>query len=326
MRAGPNGETEERRERITSHTSARFPNPNFFVSEACYRYIEAWISWDALPVQNPDVQHTPSLDMAGELYEIVNSRTKQRDRLTGVLPYISYNGLERSCDQYQDRFPASSNAYKWIGCGIDDGLQGSSLIPHLMEDFSCWMFMRPDSWPTPPPDNALDLPSFTPLASDAPVSPQNNALTRIPKELLDMIAGRLTFRAYFALSATCKPFRRRMCDPNVLDHVAREMLLHGPLQWILPVSAVKGSAQAARAAAEMWIGFARSGSGSASQSSAAAPFYDGDFPAFAFVDACFRSDSMRNRRRIYGQVKQFEALWREFRVKGWAVDRFHRSS
>jgi len=138
-----------------------------------------------------------------------------------------------------------------------------------------------------------------------------------------MIAGRLTFRAYFALSATCKSFRRRMCDVDVLDHVAREMLLHGPLQWILPVSAVQGEVQAARAAAEMWIDFARSGPGSASRLSASATFYAGDFPAFAFVGACFRSDSMRNRRRIYGQVKQFEALWREFRTKGWEVDRFH---
>ncbi|KAH7910964.1 hypothetical protein BJ138DRAFT_1179890 [Hygrophoropsis aurantiaca] len=51
-------------------------------------------------------------------------------------------------------------------------------------------------------------------------------------------------------------------------------------------------------------------------------FQSPDFPAFAFVHACYAWNPMRNRERIWGQAKQFEALWKDFRLKGWEVNRF----
>jgi hypothetical protein len=52
---------------------------------------------------------------------------------------------------------------------------------------------------------------------------------------------------------------------------------------------------------------------------------DPQFPALAFVRACMTSDSMRNRKRLWGMVKQFEQLWKVYRSHGLTVDRFFPS-
>jgi hypothetical protein len=36
-------------------------NPNFFVNEGCYRYLQAWLNWDELPPQS----------IASKFYKIV---------------------------------------------------------------------------------------------------------------------------------------------------------------------------------------------------------------------------------------------------------------
>lgn len=50
-----------------------------------------------------------------------------------------------------------------------------------------------------------------------------------------------------------------------------------------------------------------------------------DFPLFAFIRACWESDSMMNRKRLWGMVKQFDGLWRDYRWRGWEVKRFFPS-
>lgn len=58
-----------------SQCSARAgQNPNFFVLEVCYRYLEEW----AMRVIGPRPDHLPELSFAGEFYEIVNSQTEMR--------------------------------------------------------------------------------------------------------------------------------------------------------------------------------------------------------------------------------------------------------
>lgn len=49
------------------------------------------------------------------------------------------------------------------------------------------------------------------------------------------------------------------------------------------------------------------------------------FPHLRFVRACWDSDSMMNRKRLWGMVKQFDGLWKEYRTNGWDVDRFFPS-
>ena len=42
-----------------------------------------------------------------------------------------------------------------------------------------------------------------------------------------------------------------------------------------------------------------------------------DFPRLAFVRACWKSDSMMNRKRLWGQVRRFGVLWKDYRMNGW---------
>lgn len=49
-----------------------------------------------------------------------------------------------------------------------------------------------------------------------------------------------------------------------------------------------------------------------SSSEAHTLLYSPHFPRLAFVRACFQSDSMMNRKWIWGIVKQFDALWRDY--------------
>lgn len=51
-----------------------------------------------------------------------------------------------------------------------------------------------------------------------------------------------------------------------------------------------------------------------------------DFPRLAFVRACWESDSMMNRKRLWGQVKRFEVLWRDYRENGWQDAHFYPAS
>jgi hypothetical protein len=62
----------------------------------------------------------------------------------GVLPCISYGGIEKTCIQYQDGCREARSGSKWTAQGIEQGLRGKDLLPFLMRDFGAWMCMRPD--------------------------------------------------------------------------------------------------------------------------------------------------------------------------------------
>jgi hypothetical protein len=62
----------------------------------------------------------------------------------GVLPCISYGGIEKTCPQYQDVFFQARSGSRWTAEGIENGLRGRDLLPYLIRDFGGWMFMRPD--------------------------------------------------------------------------------------------------------------------------------------------------------------------------------------
>ncbi|KAH7924865.1 hypothetical protein BV22DRAFT_1012355 [Leucogyrophana mollusca] len=318
-----------------THCTSRDPkNPNFFVSEACYHYLEAWITASALPPQCSDVPYTPGLNFAGELYEIVNSRTEVRERLKGLLPCINYSGIEETCEQYQEDFQPSSQGFQHIASGIEEGLTGEDLLPHLIQDFQCWMFMRPDIWPSPPDSGAgSELPDFTHyhLGMDS----KDVLFDNMSADVLLTIARDLPLPSYFALSATCKSLRRRLTGPVFLDCVLKKMMALGPLRWIMPIGTIAGETDRAFSIAKEWLKPAISddqGSDTGSNSTVAKDdyaerhlFHSTDFPALAFLHACFASDSMRNRQRLWGIAKQFEVLWRDFRLHGWEVDRFRHS-
>ncbi|EKM51741.1 uncharacterized protein PHACADRAFT_262054 [Phanerochaete carnosa HHB-10118-sp] len=133
------------------------------------------------------------------------------------------------------------------------------------------------------------------------------------------------------------------------DRVLVEAISHGSLRWILPIGTTRGEKRTAYNTLRFWLSkehrpeaappppagededFDSDNDGNKNTSSPAGSPVLSILPIItsphldriAFVRACWASDSMMNRRRLWGQVKQFESLWVDYRKHGWQVDRFY---
>jgi hypothetical protein len=69
------GNVEEVEEDSMSRVSSYEDNPNFFMSEGCYHYLQAWLHLDLMPPRSRafPAESVP-LTFGGEFYEVVNSR------------------------------------------------------------------------------------------------------------------------------------------------------------------------------------------------------------------------------------------------------------
>ncbi|GJE88814.1 hypothetical protein PsYK624_049010 [Phanerochaete sordida] len=303
--------------------------PNVFLCERCYAYLEKWVDWPSLPAPSSAPLGDAELSFAAELYEIVNSRKARRDEVTGLLPDIDYDGIEASLNQWQSHFIACRVGSTHLAHAMDTGLRGADLIPALLQDCRAWMFMRPDLWPTP--CATTRAPTFA--ASTLPRDTAVPRLGTLPNELLLPILHDLPLPALLALSSTCRALRTLITAPAFLDRVLKEALTQGSLRWLLPVDGLLDEHARAYAALQTWLR-------PAPMSASAAPARETDashadsaavralimspqLDRLAFVHACWQSDSMRNRRRLWGQTKQFEGLWEDYRRHGWQVDRFY---
>lgn len=155
---------EEKAEFAYSWCGAFEGNPNLFTSEGCYHYLHAWIDWSTLPPRKQAFPSDPApLPFGAELYEIVNSQKMLRsenlahlprlnrsadklflDESDGELPCIDYDGIIETVRQFQSYFHPARQGSKHLARAIRDGLRGSELLPSIMRDFRCWMFVRPD--------------------------------------------------------------------------------------------------------------------------------------------------------------------------------------
>lgn len=97
-----------------------------------------------------------------------------------------------------------------------------------------------------------------------------------------------------------------------MNLIIRNLVHFGSLFWILPVTTLPGEAECAFESAWTWIDGPQ-GSDS--------PFEHAEFPFLAYLRECFRSDSMRNRRRLWGIVKQYDRLWDDYRAGITRVER-----
>lgn len=155
-----------------------------------------------------------------------------------------------------------------------------------------------------------------------------------------------------SLSATCRILRSVITEPSFLDFVLKEALKDGNLRWILPIESFRDEKQRAYKAVRLWIPDGSSSETSIKDSTtnqehpspdatiqsdapeidmASIPSIESlilspTFPRLVFIRACWDSDYMMNRKRIWGQVKQFEKLWIDYRINGWKVDRFFPSA
>ena len=108
----------------------------------------------------------------------------------------------------------------------------------------------------------------------------------------------------------------------------KEAIAYGHLRWISPVNAMRSEADRANEAFSQWTSVYATHNVQvpeelSSQSDTHNPLLLPHFPRLAFVHACFQSDSMMNRKRIWGIVKQYDNLWMDYRTNGWKEKRFY---
>ena len=102
----------------------------------------------------------------------------------------------------------------------------------------------------------------------------------------------------------------------MFNQIIREILFIGSLRWILPVEHAHGEVERMDNVAKKWLSV--HGPFESTTKPLASPF----FPYYPFLRACYNSDSMMNRRRLWGIVKQFDPIWADYRLHGWQRDVF----
>jgi hypothetical protein len=206
---------------------------------------------------------------------------------------------------------------------------------YVLSKLSFWeslMLSRHFSWPVP--SDVLDIPQFISYQfnQDSSFAP----FDAFPTELLIEIHKGLPLPSCVSLWSTCKSLRALLNDSVFMGRMLKDAIVSGHLRWILPVETmpvervraggypywklpfknVPTESDRANEAIQQWH------KNPAAASPLSRLLFPG-FPLFHFVYACFQSDSMRNRERIWKNVKQFETLWKPYRTNGWEVDRFY---
>ena len=67
-----------------------------------------------------------------------------KDRSSGLLPAVDYDGIDASLVQWQDCLTLLRRGVKHTERAIQAGLRDAELFPALLRDYRVWMFMRPD--------------------------------------------------------------------------------------------------------------------------------------------------------------------------------------
>jgi F-box-like len=175
------------------------------------------------------------------------------------------------------------------------------------------MNLSPSSWPSPA------VASPTPTHKRFPTSSLSDPFGTLPTELLLVIFSQLPIPSLFTLSAASRNLRALITEPAFLNQTIKAAVLTGSAFWILPVKAIAGEEERARHTAMEWLATVSTKNSALDVKS---PFHSASFPYFAFVHACYESDSMRNRERFWNIIKQFDKLWRDYRLHGWQRDVF----
>ena len=192
----------------------------------------------------------------------------------------------------------------------------------------------------------LGVPIFTPNTGSLENAPSSSGLLTLPNELLLQILHDLSLPSILALSATCRYSHKFITEPSFLDFVVKDSILSGELRWILPVATLQPELNAAYESWRLWLpenerppslimpGDEDENLVDGSDLGENEPEQGADlarvlalilsprFPRLEFIRACWDSDSMMCRQRLWKQVAQFGLLWRDFRQNGWQVDRF----
>ncbi|KAF9447896.1 hypothetical protein P691DRAFT_730601, partial [Macrolepiota fuliginosa MF-IS2] len=277
---------------------------NFFLSECCYLYLEAWIDRARLP----PMWDARVLSFEGELYEIINSR--ETGRVDGWLEWLEPGGPEQTLEQTQSWLATESVYPAATTEGLRNGLNREELALCIYDDYGYWMFAPPHKWPrvrdpeglTKPINLGFDAP---PLASES--SSPIGALARCSTEVLVQIFGWLPDLAtYLGLKAVSKRLYDIVADAKFTVMVLREMLepdMARAMFWIHPIKQQPGEGEDFIEALRTWAPAAQE------QSCVKYILSTPRFPLISFIHAMYSQGSPRNRRRLWNNIKRLEDVW-----------------
>ncbi|GJE96633.1 hypothetical protein PsYK624_128330 [Phanerochaete sordida] len=313
----------------TSNCNAHFSEGsglNIWIHVACWAYLQEWL---ASPLLSRIGRTGEPLSLAGELYEVTASRHQPQEELYRWLPCIDYGGsLEAYMGTFHQRhILGPRQEVKHIVQALKSGRRGQELIPAVLKDSRFWMWTRPDIWPRPVPEHNEQAPLSI---SSGPVPQPRASICMLPSELFPELLQHCQPEDIFALAATCKALHAQVLDGGTLACTLRHATTNAsrPLRWTLPVPSLREEWSAACEAMQTWLP-ADAPAPPFDEPWAAVtlplpplPLFDPTFPVAAFLRAYRDSDSMRARRRRWGLIKQWDALFTDYRGGGWEHDVF----
>ncbi|GJE91710.1 F-box protein [Phanerochaete sordida] len=225
---------------------------NIAVHRPCWEYLQTWINCTQDPRFGRDGK---PLTLAGEVYEITASRHEAQKECRGSLPCINYGG---TIDAYmgtpmQDFIVGPRKGTTNIVKALQKGLREVQLVPALLRDSRFWMWARPDIWPRAPvvwPRDPIPLSAVSGTALQ-PIVP----IRALPNELFPEVLQHCHLEDIFALGSTCKELYACVLDRATLAHAVRKAIRNraSPLQWLLPVPALRKEWLAACVAMQTWL-------------------------------------------------------------------------
>ncbi|KAJ6563148.1 hypothetical protein DFH09DRAFT_1082634 [Mycena vulgaris] len=203
--------------------------------------------------------------------------------------YLIYGGMERTQedDGFQLYFQEVRSGSRNTAAAIAEGARLDGSTPRFVS--SCNQNISPDApplvhWPAKP--TAFDARQMRLEAAASTVFhtlPAEVLLHILPLlHLPDLLSILLTSHGHLGL-----------VDP-LLDEVLWHHVHHADLRWLLPVASVPGEVDRANQATMEWYPAAKQ-----NQSTLTCVLDSRDFPFSQFLSEYFKSNSMRNRKRLW---------------------------
>ncbi|KAJ7766386.1 hypothetical protein DFH07DRAFT_1013659 [Mycena maculata] len=271
-----------------------------FCWERPYQYFRDWMQHSC-----PSLALLDNQDFIEQFFRVIDSNRQPRFPLTsvaalsGLLPCISYGGIEKThsgyrshngTPSYQTSFARARTKPTNTAAAIVAGARGEALWQAFALDFGAWRAMRPDLWPTEPSSSSISMAALEPAT--------HSILHTLPPEVLVQILYLVSLSDLLSLLQSSRGISGLVY--SLLDEILWHQVHHGDLRWVLPVRGVKDEVERANSAVKGWYG---------NPAGLASAFDSREFPFARFMLECARSNSMRNRRRLWLIYKQYKVLW-----------------
>ncbi|KAJ7872956.1 hypothetical protein B0H13DRAFT_2669335 [Mycena leptocephala] len=293
-----------KQERIKAITHYGGKGAAFFCWERPYLYFKDWLRHSCPPIALWD-----DAVFAEQFFRVVNSDhgdCLHRRSISGLLPCISYGGMEKTEEdgEIQELFRAARSGSNNTAAAIAAGARGRNLRPPMALDFGAWMVTRPDLWPWPTPSPA-STPSRLQIEAGIPT-----VFNTLPPEILIQILPLLPLPDLLALQLLSRSVAGLVS--SLLDETLWQHVHYADFRWVLPVAESKGEVRRANRAAMKWCSKSAGPRAHRAKSALrrlACVLDSKDFPFSNFLRECVKSDSMRNRERLWKISQQYKTLW-----------------